>query len=72
MGRHGGIFPAIVGTFFLVLLSLIFAAPLGLGTAIYLTEYTRESRLTTSSASAWNRSPACLQSFTACSASSFS
>jgi len=47
MGRHGGIFPSIVGTFFLVLLSLLFAAPLGLGTAIYLTEYTRESRLTT-------------------------
>ncbi|OPZ81990.1 MAG: Phosphate transport system permease protein PstA [bacterium ADurb.Bin431] len=47
MGRHGGIFPSIVGTFCLVLLSLLFAAPLGLGTAIYLTEYTRESRLTT-------------------------
>jgi phosphate transport system permease protein len=47
MGRHGGIFPSIVGTFLLVLLSLLFAAPLGLGTAIYLTEYTRESRLTT-------------------------
>lgn len=46
MGRHGGIFPSIVGTFLLVTLSLLFAAPLGLGTAIYLTEYTRESRLT--------------------------
>jgi len=47
MGRHGGIFPAIVGTVFLVVLSIIFATPLGLGTAIYLTEYTRESWLTT-------------------------
>lgn len=46
MGRHGGIFPAIVGTFLLVILSILFAAPLGLGTAIYLTEYTRESRAT--------------------------
>ncbi len=46
MGRHGGIFPSIVGTIFLVLLSLFFATPLGLGTAIFLTEYTKESRLT--------------------------
>lgn len=47
MGRHGGIFPAIMGTVFLVVLSILFATPLGIGTAIYLTEYTRESRLTT-------------------------
>lgn len=46
MGRHGGIFPAIVGTIFLVVLSLVFATPLGLGTAIYLTEYTKETNLT--------------------------
>ena len=47
MGRHGGIFPAVIGTLFLVVLSILFATPLGLGTAIYLTEYTTESRLTT-------------------------
>jgi len=47
MGRHGGIFPAIIGTIFLVALSILFATPLGLGTAIYLTEYTKESSLTT-------------------------
>lgn len=47
MGRQGGIFPSIIGTLFLVALSIIFATPLGLGTAIYLTEYTKESRLTT-------------------------
>jgi len=41
MGRHGGIFPAIVGTILLVLLSLIFATPLGVSTAIFLTEYTK-------------------------------
>jgi phosphate transport system permease protein len=46
MGRHGGIFPAIVGTLFLVLLSIVFASPLGIGTAIFLTEYTKESGLT--------------------------
>ena len=46
MGRHGGIFPAIVGTLFLVVLSIILATPLGIGTAIFLTEYTKESRLT--------------------------
>ena len=46
MGRHGGIFPAIVGTVFLVALSIFFATPLGIGTAIYLTEYTKESPLT--------------------------
>jgi phosphate transport system permease protein len=46
MGRHGGIFPAIVGTLFLVVLALVFATPLGLGTAIFLTEYTKESKLT--------------------------
>lgn len=46
MGRHGGIFPSIVGTVLLVLLSLLFATPLGLGTAIYLTEYTKETKFT--------------------------
>lgn len=46
MGRHGGIFPSIVGTILLVLLSLLFATPLGVGTAIFLTEYTRETKFT--------------------------
>ncbi len=46
MGRHGGIFPSIVSTAFLALLSIAFATPLGVGTAIYLTEYTRESTVT--------------------------
>jgi phosphate transport system permease protein len=46
MGRHGGIFPSIIGTILLVILSLIFATPLGVGTAIFLTEYTKETRLT--------------------------
>jgi phosphate transport system permease protein len=46
MGRHGGIFFTIIGTLLLVLLSILLATPLGVGTAIFLTEYTRESRFT--------------------------
>lgn len=46
MGRKGGIFPMIVGTIMVAGLAVLIAAPLGVGTAIYLTEYTRESRLT--------------------------
>jgi phosphate transport system permease protein len=43
MGRHGGIFSTIIGTMLLVLLSIFLATPLGVGTAIFLTEYTKES-----------------------------
>ncbi len=46
MGRLGGIFPSVVGTIFLGFLSIACATPLGVGTAIYLTEYTKESPLT--------------------------
>lgn len=46
MGRSGGIFSTIVGTIALTLLALLIAAPLGVGSAIYLTEYTRENRVT--------------------------
>jgi phosphate transport system permease protein len=46
MGRAGGIFPTIVGTIILPLLAIAIALPLGVGTAVYLTEYTRESRIT--------------------------
>jgi len=46
MGRAGGIFPTLVGTALLPLLALAIATPLGVGTAVYLCEYTRESRLT--------------------------
>lgn len=38
MGRRGGIFPSIIGTILLVFLSILLATPLGVGTAIYLTE----------------------------------
>ena len=43
MGKAGGIFSTIVGTVALTLLAIIIAAPLGVGSAIYLTEYTREN-----------------------------
>jgi phosphate transport system permease protein len=46
MGKEGGIFPAIVGTLLLSLMAIVIALPLGVGTAIYLSEYTRETRLT--------------------------
>ncbi|HJW89399.1 MAG TPA: phosphate ABC transporter permease PstA [Anaerolineales bacterium] len=44
--RAGGILPAIVGTFYLTLGTAIFAVPLGIGAAIYLSEYAAESRWT--------------------------
>ena len=42
MGRAGGIFSTIVATAYITLLAILLAAPFGVGTAIYLTEYTRE------------------------------
>jgi phosphate transport system permease protein len=44
--RAGGIFPAIVGTVYLVLGAIIFALPIGLLAAIYLSEYARANFLT--------------------------
>jgi phosphate transport system permease protein len=46
MGRAGGIFSTIVGTLALTLMAVLIATPLGVGTAIFLTEYTWEGRLT--------------------------
>ena len=45
MGREGGIFSTIIGTLALTAVAIIFATPLGVGTAIFLREYTRESRM---------------------------
>ncbi len=42
MGREGGIFPTIVGSLYLTLMSILIATPIGVGAAVYLTEYTRE------------------------------
>ncbi|MBC8496318.1 MAG: phosphate ABC transporter permease PstA, partial [Chloroflexi bacterium] len=44
--RAGGIWPAIVGTFYLTLGTAVFAVPLGIGAAIYLSEYAPENRWT--------------------------
>jgi phosphate transport system permease protein len=44
--RAGGIFPAIVGTVYLVFISLTFALPIGVLAAIYLSEYARDNALT--------------------------
>lgn len=44
--RAGGIWPAIVGTLYLTLGTAIFAVPLGIGAAIYLSEYAANNRWT--------------------------
>jgi len=44
--RAGGIFPAIVGTIYLVAGAIIFALPIGLLAAIYLSEYSKDNLLT--------------------------
>jgi phosphate transport system permease protein len=46
MGKEGGIFPTIIGTVVLTAGAILIATPLGVGTAIYLTEYTWEGPLT--------------------------
>ena len=46
MGRSGGISSSIVGTLLVTAVAIIVATPFGIGTAIYLTEYTREGRVT--------------------------
>ena len=44
--RAGGIWPALLGTIYLVMLSLLVATPVGVLAAVYLHEYARESWLT--------------------------
>jgi phosphate transport system permease protein len=43
--KAGGIWPAFVGTIYLVLISLAVAAPIGVLAAVYLNEYTRDNWL---------------------------
>jgi phosphate transport system permease protein len=45
-GRAGGVMPILAGTLEVTGLGIAAAAPLGIGTAVYLVEYTRESALT--------------------------
>lgn len=42
---EGGIYPAIIGTFYLVIGAIVVAAPFGIGTAIYLSEYSKQNRI---------------------------
>ena len=42
----GGIMPAVVGTVWLVIGATLFAVPLGIGAAVFLTEYAEQGRLT--------------------------
>jgi len=45
-GKAGGIFPAIVGTLYLMLGTLVFSLPVGVLAGIYLTEYAHDNWLT--------------------------
>jgi len=44
--KSGGILPAIVGTFYLTIGTAVFSVPLGVGAAIYLSEYASDNALT--------------------------
>lgn len=44
--RDGGIWPAIVGTFWLTIGTAIFSVPIGVAIAIYLSEYARDNAFT--------------------------
>ncbi len=44
--REGGIFPAIVGTLYLIIGTLLISLPIGIFAAIYLNEYANKNRLT--------------------------
>ena len=43
---EGGIFPALVGTLWIVAVALIASVPLGVAAAIYLSEYASDNALT--------------------------
>lgn len=45
---NSGIFPMIVGTIYIVLLTLLIATPIGILSAVYLNEYARNNRITRS------------------------
>src|SRR6056297_3383295 len=44
--QFNGIFPAIVGTVWLVIGAVLFAVPMGIGAAVFLTEYAEQGRFT--------------------------
>ena len=44
--RAGGIWPAILGTFYLTIGTAVFSVPIGIAAAIYLSEYAHDNRWT--------------------------
>jgi phosphate transport system permease protein len=46
LNDYQGVLPAIVGTFWLVVGAVLFAVPLGIGAAVFLTEYAERGRFT--------------------------
>ncbi|MBM3700859.1 MAG: phosphate ABC transporter permease PstA [Actinobacteria bacterium] len=44
--REGGIFPAILGTIYLIIGTIIISLPIGVFSAIYLNEYAKQNKLT--------------------------
>ncbi len=44
--KKAGILPGIYGSIYIILLTILFAVPIGLGTAIYLEEYAKNNRFT--------------------------
>ena len=46
LGREGGIFPAIIGTLYLVGGAILISVPPGVGAGIYLSEYAKEGKVT--------------------------
>jgi phosphate transport system permease protein len=46
MGKEGGILPTIIATIYITLFAVVIATPIGVGSAVYLCEYTRESAMT--------------------------
>jgi phosphate transport system permease protein len=45
MGREGGLLSTIISTVLLTLVAIVVATPLGVGTAVFLTEYTRDGKV---------------------------
>lgn len=45
MGKEGGIFPVIIGTLYVTMVSIIIATPIGVAAAIYFSEYARKGKL---------------------------
>lgn len=44
--KKSGILPGILGSIYIIILTIIFSVPIGLGTAVYLEEYAKKSWLT--------------------------